>query len=137
MTKMRHEITEQLLVSAVRQGMDQAVIGLDWQTQAKLTQLRLQALELEPKRHWSACFNSSSLSRGFAVATAVTLAVTLWVLPDVVKLHPDEPVASGDNFTDAKAVDEDVNVMEILTASEDMELLENLDMYEWLEAEYG
>lgn len=138
MTNMRHEITEQLLVTAVKQGMDHAVMGLDWQTQAKLTRLRLQALELQQKRHWSEGFGLSSLSRGFAVATAVTLAATLWVLPETV-LPPDNVAAvAGDHFADAAVeTDADVNVMEILMASEDMDLLENLDMYEWLEAEYG
>ncbi len=139
MTNMRHEITEQLLVTAVKQGMDHAVMALDWQTQARLTRLRLQALELEQKRHWSEGFGLSSLSRGVAIATAVTLAATLWVLPDTA-LPPDSVAAvSGDHFTDAATAttEVDVNVMEILMASEDMDLLENLDMYEWLEAEYG
>ncbi|WP_207251694.1 hypothetical protein [Thiothrix fructosivorans] len=31
----------------------------------------------------------------------------------------------------------DVNAMDVLMSGEDMDLLENLDMYEWLEAEYG
>ncbi len=31
----------------------------------------------------------------------------------------------------------DVNAIEVLMSHEDMDLLENLDMYEWLEAEYG
>ncbi|UOG91578.1 MAG: hypothetical protein L3K52_15475 [Candidatus Thiothrix sulfatifontis] len=138
MTKMRHEITEQLLVSAVKQGMDQAVMGLDWQTQATLTRLRLQALEREQKRHWAEGFGLSAFSRGFAIATAVTLAATLWVLPDTA-IPPDSlAAAAGDHFTDAAAeTDADVNVMEVLMASEDMDLLENLEMYEWLEAEYG
>ena len=137
MTNMRHEITERLLISAVKHGMDHAVMGLDWQTQAKLTRLRLQALELEQKRHWSEGFGLSSFSRGFAIATAVTLAATLWVLPETA-LPPENLAAVGDHFTDAAAeTDADVNVMEILMASEDMDLLENLDMYVWLEAEYG
>ncbi|OQX11210.1 MAG: hypothetical protein BWK73_18245 [Thiothrix lacustris] len=139
MTNMRHESTEQLLVSAVKQGMEQAVMELDWQTQAKLTRLRLQALELEQQRHWSEGFGLSAFSRGFAIATAVTLAATLWVLPETVvspeglaTAAADDPVTNADAETDANA-----NVMEVLTASEDMDLLENLEMYEWLEAEYG
>lgn len=140
MTKMRHEITEQLLVSAVKQGMDQAVMGLDWRVQAKLTRLRVQALELEQKRHWSETLGFSALSRGFAITIAVTLAATLWVLPDTVAPPDSLATAAGETFTDSPTetdTDVGVSVMEILMVSEDMELLENLDMYEWLEAEYG
>jgi hypothetical protein len=30
-----------------------------------------------------------------------------------------------------------VNVMEVLMSNEEMDFLENLEMYEWMEAEYG
>jgi hypothetical protein len=135
MTKMMQDITEQLLVETVRQGMDQSVRDLDWQTQAKLTRLRLQAME--QKSHLSEHFGFSSFSRGFAVATAVTLAATLWVLPDVTETPPGVLPVPSDNLTDASDSDLDMNVMEVLMSSEDMDLLENLEMYEWLEAEYG
>ncbi len=88
MTKMTQEITERLLLASVKQGMDQSVVNLNWQTQAKLTRLRLQALE--QKSQLSAGFGFSSFSRGFAVATAVTLAVSLWVLPDVTDSRPGD-----------------------------------------------
>ena len=31
----------------------------------------------------------------------------------------------------------EVNVMEVLMSNEEMDFLENLEMYEWMEAEYG
>ncbi len=126
MKNRTEETTEPLLMAAVRQGMEHSVSHLDWQTQAKLTHLRLQALERA--NHSSVSFGFSSLSRGFAVAAAVTLAATLWVLPDQVVVHP-----SAEVFT----ADVDINAMDVLMSGEDMDLLENLDMYEWLDAEYG
>ncbi|WML90525.1 hypothetical protein RCF98_16340 [Thiothrix lacustris] len=135
MTNMTQEMTERLVVGVVKQGMDHSVINLSWQTQAKLTRLRLQALDQLDQP--SAGFGFSSLSRGFAVATAVTLAATLWVLPDKVEMHPSVLVLSSDTSTDASAANLDVSVMDILMSGEDMDLLENLDMYEWLDAEYG
>jgi hypothetical protein len=125
MTNMTIEITEQIVVNRVRQGMDHSVVHLDWQTQAALTRLRVQSLAQLDRR--SSGFRFSSLSRGFAIATAVTLAVTLWWLPTVTEM-PSHSMA---------AVDLDVNAMDVLMSGEDMDLLENLDMYEWLEAEYG
>lgn len=135
MTNMTQEITERLVVGVVRQGMEHSVINLDWRTQAKLTQLRLQALDQINQP--SVFFGFSSLSRGFAVATAVTLAATLWVLPDVADMRPGALALSSDTLMDASAAEVDVSVMDVLMSGEDMDLLENLDMYEWLDAEYG
>lgn len=135
MTNMTQEMAEDLLVDAVRQGMDHSVMNLDWQIQAKLTHLRLQALEQTNQSSVSSSF--SSLARGFAVATAVTLAATLWVLPNVADVWSGVLSSSSDTLTDASAADLDVNVMDVLRSGEDMDLLENLDMYEWLDAEYG
>jgi hypothetical protein len=135
MANMTQEMTESLLVDAVRQGMDHSVMNLDWQIQAKLTHLRLQALEQTNQS--SVSFSFPSLVRGFAIATAVTLATTLWVLPNVVDVRPGALPSSRDTLTDASAAELDVNVMDVLMSGEDMDLLENLDMYEWLEAEYG
>ncbi|OQX02514.1 MAG: hypothetical protein BWK73_42435 [Thiothrix lacustris] len=126
MTNMTIEITEQVVVKVVKQGMDQSVMSLDWQTQAALTRLRVQSLAQLDRR--SVGFRFSSLSRGFAVLTAVTLAVTLWVLPTLTEM-PSRPLLSTTEL--------DVNAMDVLMSGEDMDLLENLDMYEWLEAEYG
>lgn len=136
MTGMTKEFTERLLAESVRQGMDQSVRELDWQTQAKLTRLRLQALEQQPG-HLSGGFDFSSFSRGFAVATAVTLAITLWVLPNAKDSLPESLSMLSDKATETSDTELDVNVMEVLMSNEDMDFLENLEMYEWLEAEYG
>lgn len=136
MSRTKQDISERLLASAVRQGMDQAVRELDWQTQARLTRLRLQVLEQQP-RHLSRGFDFSSFSRGFAAATAVTLAVTLWVLPNVVEPPPDKLSLLDNRLAEPADMGTDVTAMDVLMSSEDMEFLEDLEMYEWLEAEYG
>lgn len=136
MTVMRQEITERLLVGAVRQGMDQVVRDLDWQTQARLTRLRLQALEQQP-HHLSTGFDFSSFSRGFAVATAVTLAITLWVLPNAMEPVPGTLSMLNDRFAEPADTAVDVTAMDVLMSNEEMDFLEDLEMYEWLEAEYG
>ncbi|MEZ5453934.1 MAG: hypothetical protein R3E93_14130 [Thiothrix sp.] len=135
MTGMNKEFTERLLAESVRQGMDQSVRGLDWQTQAKLTYLRLQVLEQSGRS--SGSFGFSSFSRGFAVASAVTLAVALWVLPNVRNTLPGSMLTAGEDATETVDAELDISTMEVLMSGEDMDFLENLEMYEWLEAEYG
>lgn len=135
MTGMNKEFTERLLAESVRQGMDQSVRGLDWQTQAKLTYLRLQALEQSGRS--SGSFGFSSFSRGFAVASAVTLAVALWVLPNVRNTLSGSMLTAGEDATETVDAELDISTMEVLMSGEDMDFLENLEMYEWLEAEYG
>ncbi|WP_028489053.1 hypothetical protein [Thiothrix lacustris] len=135
MTNMTQEMTERLVVGVVKQGMDHSVINLGWQTQAKLTRLRLQALDQLDQP--SAGFGFSSLSRGFAIATAVTLAATLWVLPDMAETRSGGLALASDALMDASAANLDVSAMDVLMSGEEMDLLENLDMYEWLDAEYG
>ncbi|MEB4591464.1 hypothetical protein VSS37_10775 [Candidatus Thiothrix sp. Deng01] len=135
MTGMTKEFTERLLVEAVRQGMDETTGNLDWQTQARLTRMRL--LAQEQSGHLSEGAGFSSFSRGFAVATAVTLAITLWVLPNVKDSLPGAAPMLGDRTAKTSDVELDANVMDVLMSNEDMDFLENLEIYEWLEAEYG
>lgn len=48
------------------------------------------------------------------------------------------PLVAVDGKNPASHVTEaDVGVMEVLMSTEDMEFLENLEMYEWLAAEYS
>jgi hypothetical protein len=132
--------TEQVLVEAVRRGLDYSANTLDWPVRARLQQARLQALDRHI--HWSAFLHLPSFSGGFATAAVVTLAVTLGVLPNATDLPPVEqdsvtfsPVPSSRSDTPDTVVD--AKVMEVLMSGEEMDFLENLDMYEWLAAEYG
>lgn len=126
MTTMSKEITGQILLETVRQGMDHSVNSLDWQTRSRLTRLRLQALEGQSSL--SRKVDVLSFSQGFAVALAITLAVLFSVAPDING-------SGSESFL--SELDAEAGAMDVLMSTEDMEFLENLEMYEWLEAEYG
>jgi hypothetical protein len=129
------ELTGQCLVEAIRQGLDDSVSGLDWRVQTKLTGLRQQVLE--SGSHSSGWLGAISFSHGFVAATIATLVVGLWVLPD--KHDPLIPASSSrDTVSEVQGTDVvgASAVMDVLMSGEDMEFLENLEMYEWL-AEYG
>ena len=138
------KLTEQQLVASVRRGLDQSADQLDWQTHAKLTRIRLQALEQQADRP-SFGINLASFSHGFATAAVVTLVKALWLLPETTdKSQPTMPQAIGIPLVDvdgknpaSHVTEADVGVMEVLMSTEDMEFLENLEMYEWLAAEYS
>jgi hypothetical protein len=78
-----------------------------------------------------------SFSHGFVAATIATLVIGLWILPDKHVPLMSAPFSldtvseiQGTDVVGARAV------MDVLTSGEDMDFLENLEMYEWL-AEYG
>ena len=135
-------LTEQQLVASVRRGLDQSVSQLDWQTQAKLTRIRLQALE-QPVNRPSFGINLASFSHGFATAAVVTLVTALWLLPETIDV-PQSSHAALPNSLPVEGqplighlTESDVSVMDVLMSTEDIEFLENLEMYEWLAAEYS
>lgn len=132
------ELTEQRLMEVVRLGLDDSVSSLDWQVQAKLTGLRRQVLESESLS--SGWLGGISFSHGLVAATVATLIVGVWTLPDT----PDfmmSALFSPETVAEAPETEVEVlgasAVMDVLTSGEDMDFLENLEMYEWLDAEYG
>lgn len=137
---MMKKLTEQALVEAVKQGLDSSVDQLDAVMRERLYRARLQALE--PRHRLSDFLSRWSFSPGFATAAVVTLAATLWVLPNATdSLTSEAPVTASnlDHAVPEVAMDAapEVNVMEVLMSNEEMDFLENLEMYEWMEAEYG
>lgn len=144
-------MTEGKLLAQIRQGMEQAVADVDWQTQAKLTQLRVQVLEQQPVPHrLSLGFDFPSFIQGFAVVSAVTLVATLWALPEqldapsatfaLTQVNPANNVANQSNAQENTAEvaepELDITTLDVLLATEDMDFLQDLEMYLWL-AEYG
>lgn len=135
------KLTENMLLESVKRGLDYSASNLDGQTRARLSRIRLQALEQNNRS--STFFHIPSFAHGFAVAAVVTLFVTLWVLPNVKDSLPTqaEPISSswedGVSETDATVTEMDMNVIDVLMSNEEMDFLENLEIYEWLEAEYG
>lgn len=137
---MMKKLTEQALVEAVKQGLDSSVDQLDAVMRERLHRARLQALE--PRHRLSDFLSGWSFSPSFATAAVVTLAATLWVLPNATdSLTSEAPVTASnlDHAVPEVAMDAapEVNVMEVLMSNEEMDFLENLEMYEWMEAEYG
>ena len=137
---MMKKLTEQALVEAVKQGLDSSVDQLDAVMRERLYRARLQALE--PRHRLSDFLSGWSFSPSFATAAVVTLTATLWVLPNATdSLTSEAPVTASnlDHVVPEVAMDAvpGVNVMEVLMSNEEMDFLENLEMYEWMEAEYG
>ena len=129
---MMKKLTEQALVEAVKQGLDSSVDQLDAVMRERLYRARLQALE--PRHRLSDFLSGWSFSPSFATAAVVTLAAILWVLPNATDSLTSEAPVTASNLDHAVP---EVNVMEVLMSNEEMDFLENLEMYEWMEAEYG
>lgn len=137
---MMKKLTEQALVDAVKKGLDSSVDQLDAVTRERLYRARLQALA--PRHRLSDFFSDWSFSPSFATAAVVTLVASLWVLPNVTDSPTSGVPVTTSNLDHAlpeAAMDatSEANVMEILMSNEEMDFLENLEMYEWMDAEYG
>ena len=103
------EQDEKAFVGQIKQQLDQHADSLDELTSARLKAARLRALEAAPraKKLWVPAF-------GTATAAAVMLAVLLWQNP------PDMPGTFEE--------------LDIIASGEDLELIEELDFYDWLDA---
>lgn len=133
------QLTEKMLLESVKRGLDHSAGNLDSRTRIRLTRIRLQALEQNNRS--SMFFHTPSLAHGFAAAAVVTLFVTLWVLPQTQdSFHMQvAPLMSwlADSNPETTPMGLDLNAMDVLMSTEEMDFLENMDIYEWLDAEYG
>lgn len=131
--------TEQILVEAVRRELECSVTNLDTATREKLYRVRLQALEQIDRSSGFSFFSSPFPS--FAMAAVFTLGVALWVLPNATdpliseSLTASVPEVFSPDVADAAV--SGASTTEVLMSNEEMDFLEDLDIYEWLEAEYG
>ena len=100
---------ENEFVEQVKQQLDQQADQLDELTAAKLKAARLRALEAasRPRKLWVPAF-------GTATAAAVMLAVLLWQSPSELPGPFEE--------------------LDIIASGEDLELIEDMDFYDWLDA---
>lgn len=133
------QLTENKLLESVKRGLDYSAGNLDSRTRVRLTRIRLQALEQNNRS--SMFFHVPSLAHGFAAAVVVTLFVTLWALPQAqdsfhMQTAPLISWLEGSN-PETTQMGLDLNAMEVLMSTEEMDFLENMDIYEWLDAEYG
>lgn len=99
------------LNARVKQGLDDSVRDLDANTLSKVRQIRFQAIEKAnvKKTDWSGVMSG-------ALATACVMVFTVAIL---LKTPAIEPV-SVDDF-------------ELISSSDNLELFEDLEFYEWLE----
>lgn len=97
---------------------DESVGALDGETRSKLTQARYRALEeMKPRRQttWA-----RALVPVGAAAVVATLTVMLW--------QGQIPAVDDDNFDVAAVTD-----LEILLSEEELDMIEELEFYAWLE----
>ena len=115
---MSEQDNDRAFEARTKAAFDASVDALDAGTRSRLTQARVRALdELGARR--SARFNSRwLLPAGAAAAAALAAWVVLVQGPQ--GLEPPPQVAAWDDF-------------ELLTAAEDLEMIEELEFYAWLE----
>ncbi|HHO68564.1 MAG TPA: DUF3619 family protein [Gammaproteobacteria bacterium] len=104
------ERDEQAFVDRLRQQLDRQADELDELTLARLRAARARALE---QARGGARSHAWLPAAGMAVAAALVAAVLLW--PSAPKL----PAGADD--------------LDLLAAGEDMELIEELEFYDWLD----
>ena len=97
-------------VDQVKQTLDQHADALDELTSARLAAARRNALDVRPRRtHW--------------LPVAVLSAVAASVLTVALLLNQD---------TGLQGIDPEA--LELVAQSEDLELIEEMDFYDWLDA---
>ncbi len=100
----------------IRQSLDESVDALDASTLAKIRQVRTQAMERAAARDVNWFANRQGLVvGGLATACVMVLAVVL-LLNSPTSIQPVP-----------------VDDMELISASDNLELFEDLEFYEWLE----
>jgi hypothetical protein len=97
---------------------DRGVASLDGHTRAKLADARVLALAASPRRR-AFLFGSRQLIPAAAAAVSLVVAVAVWQDRDVVS----PPVVETAPLDD----------LEILLAEEELEMIEELDFYTWLD----
>ena len=100
---------EKPFVDKVRQTLDQHADALDDVTAARLAAIRRNALDARPRRaHWLPAAALSAIA-----ASVLTVAV-------LINRNADLPGI-------------DMDALELIAESEDLELIEELDFYDWLD----
>lgn len=114
---MNDDERSQPITSRAREHLDRSADELDTVTRTRLQAVRLRALEsLEAPRPLGRS-RGLLVSSGVVGALGVLVGVALWMR------GAEAPDALADGFED----------VEILTATDDLELYDDLDFYRWLE----
>ncbi len=115
MNKQGPDPAEQLFLDRSRQALDQSLEELDAASLSRLTQMRHAALAADsrPPRQW------------WIPATGLASACALVVAVNISLREPDRPASIQTPLSD----------LELLASNEDLEMLEELEFYAWLETE--
>lgn len=126
-------------------GLSQQADTIDARIQARLRRARVKAVSLEQEQSWLARFwqaiSVPAVMRMPIAQASVAMLVAVFSISLV--LTPAVPVGSNAadiNISDMKFQPNEaqsLSEMDVLMSNEDMEFLENLEIYEWLAAEYG
>ncbi|MBI4000319.1 MAG: hypothetical protein HY348_00855 [Nitrospira defluvii] len=100
------------LAAAAKRLLDQSVHDLDQKTILLVQRARLNVLDhASPRRPWL------RWAGGAALASVVALALTLWIWPSIGGNHSHLPLLED---------------LELMQSSENIELSEDLEFYDWL-----
>lgn len=127
-------------------GLSQQADAIDGRMQARLRRARVKAVSAEQEQSWSARFWQAvsvpavmrmPVAQASVAMLVAVFSISLVLTPAAVPLGNDN---AGIGMSDAKFQlneAQSLSEMDVLMSNEDMEFLENLEIYEWLVAEYG
>lgn len=114
---MMSEKDEKALVQNLRKMLDETEAETDPRIKMRLRAARLRALDaLETPVPWYARFPRWAAAGGLATALALVLTVSLWTSKEQYNVPTGQ-----------------VEDMELLTTTEQLELYKDLDFFRWLE----
>ncbi|MEZ5535939.1 MAG: hypothetical protein R3F02_09975 [Thiolinea sp.] len=128
--------TELELLNKVRQGLTEQCDKLPEQTVSRLRTIRgiVQKKAVVPQRFYHQTVLGVPFTPVAATLSAGILGVVLLMMSgSPVKKYTAETAGIGETGNIVDVVDD----VDVLMSNEDMEFLENLEIYEWLDAEYG
>jgi hypothetical protein len=113
--KQANDQAEQQLLERSRQALDQSLEDMDAATLSRLNQIRQAALAPGASRNWQWWIPASGLATACAIMVAVNFSLRDPVTPATVT----SPLSD----------------LDLLASNEDLEMLEELEFYAWLETE--
>ncbi len=130
--------TESVTEQRSRELFDQQVANLDAGTRSRLNQARQAALDAARGKagdHATAWGSRWLLPVGSVAALALVAVTTVQLMRPDASQPAFESVSTAANTMASNAAVSNVDDVEILTADADLELLQNMDFYAWVETQ--
>lgn len=139
--RMNNNGQDARLLEMVNRGLSHESETLSVNIQRRLGEARLRAVTAEPDSGWFAGIRQAISEQTILgvtraqVSALVLIAATgvLFVLPAQQLGQNELPAGEMTSFSNESSLNE----VDVLMSNEEMEFLENLEIYEWLAAEYG